>query len=48
MQDVCVYEDPAERTELFRFLDSLDVEYHKQYKRFNQIVKVLMRCPKIS
>ena len=40
MQDVCVYEDPAERTELFRFLDSLDVEYHKQYKRFNQIVKV--------
>ena len=25
---------------LFSFLDSLEVEYHKPYKRFNQIVKV--------
>ena len=25
MQDVCVYEDPAERTELFRFLVLDDV-----------------------
>ena len=24
----------------FEFLDSLEVEYHKEYKRFNQIVKV--------
>ena len=25
---------------LFSFLDSLEVEYHKPYKRFNQMVKV--------
>ena len=40
MEDVCVYPDAVERSEIFQFLDSLAVEYHKEYKRFNQIVKV--------
>ena len=30
----------AEGQRLFEYLDTLDVEYHKQYKRFNQVVKV--------
>ena len=25
-------------TDIFNFLDTLEVEYHKPYKRFNQIV----------
>ena len=29
-----------ECADLFPFLDTLEVEYHKPYKRFNQIVKV--------
>ena len=40
LQDVCVYADPEERNEIFEYLDGLEVEYHKQYKRFNKIVKV--------
>ena len=40
MEDVCVYSDAKERADIFEFLDSLEVEYHKEYKRFNQIVKV--------
>ena len=31
---------PEECADLFPFLDTLEVEYHKPYKRFNQIVKV--------
>ena len=38
--DVCVYADVDERRELFEYLDQLPVEYHKEYKRFNKIVKV--------
>ena len=40
LQDVCVYADPGERNEIFEYLDGLEVEYHKEYKRFNKIVKV--------
>ena len=40
MEDICVYPDAVERSGIFQFLDSLEVEYHKEYKRFNQIVKV--------
>ena len=40
LQDVCVYADPEERNEIFEYLDGLEVEYHKEYKRFNKIVKV--------
>ena len=40
LQDVCVYADPEERNEILEYLDGLEVEYHKQYKRFNKIVKV--------
>ena len=40
LQDVCVYADPDERNEIFEYLDGLEVEYHKEYKRFNKIVKV--------
>ena len=29
---------PEECADLFPFLDTLEVEYHKPYKRFNQIV----------
>ena len=29
-----------ERHEIFEYLDGLEVEYHKEYKRFNKIVKV--------
>ena len=38
--DVCVYADADERRRLFEYLDQLPVEYHKEYKRFNKIVKV--------
>ena len=38
--DVCVYADADERSGLFEYLDQLPVEYHKEYKRFNKIVKV--------
>ena len=31
---------PEECADLFPFLDTLEIEYHKPYKRFNQIVKV--------
>lgn len=31
---------PEETADIFKFLDTLEVEYHKPYKRFNQIVKV--------
>ena len=34
-----VYTEP-EAQQLFEYLDTLEVEYHKQYKRFNQMVKV--------
>jgi alkylated DNA repair dioxygenase AlkB len=34
-----VYTEP-ESQQLFEYLDTLEVEYHKQYKRFNQMVKV--------
>ena len=40
MEDVCVYADEAERKELFEYLSKLPIDYHKQYKRFNQMVKV--------
>ena len=30
----------SESQEIFNYLDSLEVEYHKPYKRFNKIVKV--------
>ena len=33
MEDVCVYPDAQERSELFGYVDSLEVEYHKEYKR---------------
>ena len=35
--DKCAYTDTDE---IFNYLDNLDVEYHKQYKRFNKMVKV--------
>ena len=38
--DACVYRDEGERKDLFEYLDGLPVEYHKEYKRFNKIVKV--------
>ena len=38
--EVCVYADADERRQVFEFLDELPVEYHKEYKRFNKIVKV--------
>ena len=38
--EVCVYADADERRQVFEFLDGLPVEYHKEYKRFNKIVKV--------
>ena len=38
--DVCVYADVDECRGLFEYLDQLPVEYHKEYKRFNKIVKV--------
>lgn len=31
---------PEDTADIFKFLDTLEVEYHKPYKRFNQIVKV--------
>eukprot|EP01043_Picozoa_sp_COSAG02_P055393 COSAG02_NODE_6412_length_3588_cov_1.797650_6_plen_54_part_00 len=37
LQDVCVYPDPEERKLIFDYLDTLEVEYHKEYKRFNKI-----------
>ena len=40
LQDVCVYPGPEERKQIFDYLDTLEVEYHKQYKRFNKTVKV--------
>ena len=40
MEDVCVFENSKERAELFQYLSELPVEYHKEYKRFNKIVKV--------
>eukprot|EP01047_Picozoa_sp_COSAG01_P045530 COSAG01_NODE_4202_length_5244_cov_168.024101_6_plen_187_part_00 len=38
--ETCVYADAEERQQLFNYLDALPVEYHKEYKRFNKIVKV--------
>ena len=35
--DKCAYTDTSE---IFNYLDNLEVEYHKQYKRFNKMVKV--------
>ena len=32
--------NPEQCPDIFNFLDTLEVEYHKPYKRFNQIVKV--------
>ena len=40
MEDVCVYADEEERKAVFEYLDSLVVEYHKEYQRFGQTVKV--------
>ena len=40
MEEVCVYESPTECQAMFQYLDGLEVEYHKPYKRFNQMVKV--------
>eukprot|EP01045_Picozoa_sp_COSAG04_P012404 COSAG04_NODE_834_length_9992_cov_54.919786_7_plen_186_part_00 len=40
MEDVCVYPDEAERQSIFKYLDALPVEYHKEYQRFNKTVKV--------
>ena len=40
MEDVCVFDNAKERAELFQYLSELPVEYHKEYKRFNKIVKV--------
>ena len=36
----CVYPDPKERLDVLAYLLTLPTEYHKEYKRFNQIVKV--------
>ena len=38
--DACVYAEVGERRALFEFLNRLPVEYHKEYKRFNKMVKV--------
>ena len=40
MEDICVFDNPDERQELFNYLQKLPIEYHKEYKRFNKIVKV--------
>ena len=40
MQDVCVFDDAEERGALLAYLKQLPIEYHKQYQRFNQTVKV--------
>ena len=40
MQDVCVFDDAEERAALLAYLKQLPIEYHKQYQRFNQTVKV--------
>eukprot|EP01044_Picomonas_judraskeda_P035027 COSAG03_NODE_14795_length_451_cov_25.613636_1_plen_120_part_01 len=40
MEDECVFDNAKERAELFQYLSELPVEYHKEYKRFNKIVKV--------
>jgi alkylated DNA repair dioxygenase AlkB len=40
MQDVCVFDDAEERGALLAYLKQLPIEYHKQYRRFNQTVKV--------
>ena len=40
MEDVCVFDNPDERQELFNYLSELPIEYHKEYKRFNKMVKV--------
>ena len=39
MIDKQIY-NPEQCPNIFNFLDTLEVEYHKPYKRFNQIVKV--------
>lgn len=40
MEDVCVFDNADERQELFNYLSELPIEYHKEYKRFNKMVKV--------
>ena len=40
MENICVYPDPNERQAILAYLLTLPIEYHKPYKRFNQIVKV--------
>ena len=42
METICVYPDPNERQAILAYLLTLPIEYHKPYKRFNQIVKVPM------
>ena len=40
METICIFPDEQERQELFAYLNELEIEYHKPYKRFNQTVKV--------
>ena len=35
-----MFDNPDERQELFNYLTELPIEYHKEYKRFNKMVKV--------
>ena len=40
MEVKCVYPERNERQAILAYLLTLPTEYHKEYKRFNQIVKV--------
>ena len=40
METICIFPDEQERQELFAYLNELEIEYRKPYKRFNQAVKV--------
>ena len=40
METTCIFPDQQERQKLFAYLNELEIEYHKPYKRFNQTVKV--------
>lgn len=40
METICIFPDEQERQKLFAYLNELEIEYHKPYKRFNQTVKV--------
>ena len=39
-ETICIFPDEQERQKLFAYLNELDIEYHKPYKRFDQTVKV--------